>query len=631
LEGILTKAKQSKHEEMLQFAAYETWCSGEITSKKTNLDKYDAQISMLQADINKFDANIVRLEAEIQQHSSDLTGWDAELKSAKATRRNESAIYLTAHSDHTESINALTRAILILKQQAHDTPAGFLQGQDVFQKIPKRAQKIINGFLEVHDFITAPVLNAYEFGSHDIISMLEGLKDKFRNQRTLLENEEMSKKHAFEMVVQTLTQSMESGKIAQADGGQAIARDKMKLADARASLGDSQDARGSDDSLLQATNATCKQKSDDYKVRQTLRTEEISTLEQAVQILSSQNVATAAAGLTSMLQRTRSGHAFFVHVRGAVRNPDAQFRVASFLKDQADIIGSQVLSTIALRVQQDPFAKVKQLIEELLTRLKTQATAEADHKGWCDTELAVNKLTRKTKGEELDILRAEIDGLNSKIAVLTGEMGSLSADIAKNKNMTLQLKTLREDESAQNQQTVLDAQNGQTAIAEAVKLLEDFYKKAGQSTSFAQSSLKQAPAIFDSPYGGLQSDSGGVLAMLDVIKSDFARLEQDTKNAETSAATQYAAQKSDLATDLATMETTLAHKDRAKKDADVSLSDKETDLQSAQSQLSSAQSVFDKLKPSCLDSGMTYEERVRRRQEEIEALKEALKILNGAQ
>lgn len=38
---------------------------------------------------------------------------------------------------------------------------------------------------------------------------------------------------------------------------------------------------------------------------------------------------------------------------------------------------------------------------------------------------------------------------------------------------------------------------------------------------------------------------------------------------------------------------------------------------------------FPKLKPSCVDSGVSYEDRVARRKEEIESLQEALKILNG--
>jgi len=38
---------------------------------------------------------------------------------------------------------------------------------------------------------------------------------------------------------------------------------------------------------------------------------------------------------------------------------------------------------------------------------------------------------------------------------------------------------------------------------------------------------------------------------------------------------------------------------------------------------------YSKLKPSCVDSGVSYEDRIARRKEEIESLQEALKILNG--
>ena len=38
---------------------------------------------------------------------------------------------------------------------------------------------------------------------------------------------------------------------------------------------------------------------------------------------------------------------------------------------------------------------------------------------------------------------------------------------------------------------------------------------------------------------------------------------------------------------------------------------------------------YDKLKPACVDAGLSYEERVKQREEEIQSLQEALKILEG--
>lgn len=40
-------------------------------------------------------------------------------------------------------------------------------------------------------------------------------------------------------------------------------------------------------------------------------------------------------------------------------------------------------------------------------------------------------------------------------------------------------------------------------------------------------------------------------------------------------------------------------------------------------------SYFEKLKPSCVDMNLSYEDRVKQREEEIQSLNEALRILDG--
>ena len=54
---------------------------------------------------------------------------------------------------------------------------------------------------------------------------------------------------------------------------------------------------------------------------------------------------------------------------------------------------------------------------------------------------------------------------------------------------------------------------------------------SGEATAFVQAE----PEIFDKPYKGMGAESGGVVGMLEVIESDFARLESETKAAEATA------------------------------------------------------------------------------------------------
>merc|ERR1711879_156482 len=93
-------------------------------------------------------------------------------------------------------------------------------------------------------------------------------------------------------------------------------------------------------------------------------------------------------------------------------------------------LNSRVLSAIASRVAADPFRKVKKMIKDLITRLMEEANEEAEHKGWCDTELSTNEQTRKEKTEAVEKLHAEIDQLEAAIAQLTEEIKDLTAAVA---------------------------------------------------------------------------------------------------------------------------------------------------------------------------------------------------------
>jgi len=117
--------------------------------------------------------------------------------------------------------------------------------------------------------------------------------------------------------------------------------------------------------------------------------------------------------------------------------------------------------------------------------------------------------------------------------------------------------------------------------------------------------------------------------MLEVIESDFARLEADTKAAEESSQSEYDEFMTDSATDKSKKTTDIDHKSAKKQDEQASLTSTLEDLQGTQEELDAALAYFDKLKPSCVDAGVSFEERVARRKEEIQSLQEALGILNG--
>ena len=60
------------------------------------------------------------------------------------------------------------------------------------------------------------------------------------------------------------------------------------------------------------------------------------------------------------------------------------------------------------------------------------------------------------------------------------------------------------------------------------------------------------------------------------------------------------------------------HKTTKKTNQESALTAKKADLEGTQKELDAALAYYDKLKPSCVDAGVSYEDRVARRKEEIE-------------
>merc|ERR1719158_1251378 len=198
----------------------------------------------------------------------------------------------------------------------------------------------------------------------------------------------MNAKNAFEMLAQDLNAQIEQGKSARTEKSGAKSKAKQSKADAKGDLQDTTTTRDDDSKYLADLTATCEQKSSDFASRQQLRAEEIAAVEKAIEILSSGAVSGASEKHLPQLVQVKSSS--LAQLRSVAQNPN-QLRVAAYLRDQGSRINSRVLSALAMRVADDPFKKVKKMIKDLIVKLMEEANEEAEHKGWCDTELSTNE------------------------------------------------------------------------------------------------------------------------------------------------------------------------------------------------------------------------------------------------
>merc|ERR1719230_50130 len=84
-------------------------------------------------------------------------------------------------------------------------------------------------------------------------------------------------------------------------------------------------------------------------------------------------------------------------------------RLVALLTSKGQSLKSTVLATLATKVANDPFAKIKKLVQELIERLLQEAADEANHKGWCDKELTNARQQRGYKADAVKSLNSQLE------------------------------------------------------------------------------------------------------------------------------------------------------------------------------------------------------------------------------
>lgn len=277
----------------------------------------------------------------------------------------------------------------------------------------------------------------------------------------------------------------------------------------------------------------------------------------------------------------------------------------------------------------DPFAKVKGLIQKLIERLVHEATQEATKKGFCDKSLAEARKDHKHRVADVNKYNALVLKLEVKEDKLVEEIDDLTTDIA---DITAALRTateLRDDEKVENLETIKTAKEGHGAVTEALAILHKFYKQAAKAAFLQKGSASPVDEDtsgpgFSSTYQGNQSGSKGVIGLLEVIQSDFDRTIRTTTADEKKAQADFILFERTSKADLSGKGTkkTLNERDltttRDKKVRGMK------DLESNMALADAAIKELEDLKPTCIDTGMSYADRVAKREEEIAALKVAL-------
>eukprot|EP00933_Yihiella_yeosuensis_P007660 TRINITY_DN1127_c0_g1_i1.p1 TRINITY_DN1127_c0_g1~~TRINITY_DN1127_c0_g1_i1.p1 ORF type:complete len:751 (-),score=277.59 TRINITY_DN1127_c0_g1_i1:76-2205(-) len=682
MEDLRKKVEAEGEAEKKSYEKYAGWCSDTESEK-------DGEISLGKENIAELKATIETGEAEKEKQTDAISGeggftetianLEKKIKEDIETRKKEKKTYDAANKDTEKAIDGLEKAIKALKA-SEAAGTAFLQEGTRHQLRAAAVLADTMGFRgsETLHALAGPGEADYDFHSGGILETLGNLLVEFKDADKTADEEEAKTVNSFTNSQNALNSDLENNKrnleTAKEAKGAAIA----KVGQAKKDKDEAEAELADDEKYREELIAMCDEKKATFDQRVATRTEELAALDEATQIIKDTTgkgsgdallfevakkavkvpavLMTAEAdaekvenedGVVDSFVQTESVHRHHVmrtvrFLRGRHAASDKRQQAVDLLMKLAEETHKGRFVAFAqkaakMSAKNDVFAEIKRMIADQIDRLKDTAAASQDKKLSCDKRISESSIKRDNADKEVKTLNTKMmssearrDELSEDIGRLTDEINTLAEQVA---NAT----DARNKDHDENKADIEEAKIALSGIDAAMKVIRDFYgKNAENEVALVQKDKKHSGPANDAPDAGFknkeankgsQSASTGIIGMLEVIQSDFQRSIKDTTEAEEKAAKEHTKFLGEA--DISTSEKKTAVDAKNKFLAEtVEQLDEETS--SMNTQLTTLRSAVEEL--AVLDeecgSQISYEERKAAREEEIEALQEAVDRIN---
>merc|ERR1719248_109627 len=159
-------------------------------------------------------------------------------------------------------------------------------------------------------------------------------------------------------------------------------------------------------------------------------------------------------------------------------NEDAKARALRSIEQLGKRLGKTALVALAYRAAEDPFGKIRGMVEDMIAKLLQEAAEEATQKAFCDTEIGESTASKEDKEGKLGKVNARLEKAGSSIATLTEEISKLSKEVAENDKAMASATAQRQKEKADFMVVEKDLSESQEACAAATQVLREYYEGA---------------------------------------------------------------------------------------------------------------------------------------------------------
>merc|ERR1719313_1841934 len=272
----------------------------------------------------------------------------------------------------------------------------------------------------------------------------------------------------------------------------------------------------------------------------------------------------------------------------------------------------------------EAMAPVKGLLKKLISKLEDELAAEKTHHEWCETEKQSAKDAKEEREKNIADLNQEIASLTTTIAQLGTEVDYCIAELARVHQETETAARLRKEEAAAYVKAKQDHDEVIAALDKAITALSRQYGLVQVRTRSARAQHKK-----QSPFTSYQTGAGGsALEMLQDLESRYSQARTQLVQGEEAAKVAYTDLVARNKQFLKDVQQTKLAKTSEKRQKTERLGNAKIELSANKKELAEVVQYRADLVPSCDDVRVTFEERKKRREAEIAALKETLAVLD---
>jgi septal ring factor EnvC (AmiA/AmiB activator) len=440
LQMMQKKVEQEGKKEQELFDAFMCYCKNGVGSLVDSIKDAEAKIAQLESSIEETDASTKQLVADVKKAKADRKEAEETIAKAEALRSTEAKAFAKMSADSKTNIGAMGKAVASLEKGMggaflQTKAATELKRLSITMDISEADRDVLASFLSNGGTDS----ESYDPASGEITGILKQMKETMEKELAEAEKTESAGISDFDALVaakqkqvSTLTKEIESKMQRSGESG-------VQLTNQHEDLSDTQKSYAEDKKFLIDVTQDCQTKEAEKQTNDKLRADELLALADTIKILNDDDA-------LDLFKKTLPTPSLLqLRVTSMATRQQALQMLAQGKKHHKDFRLN--LISLALRGKKVSFDKVLGMIDEMSTLLKKEQVSDDTKKAYCAKNIDETEDDVKVLQGDTDDLKKQIAEHKASIETVMEEIAALTAGI---KSMDKQVADATEQRKKEN-------------------------------------------------------------------------------------------------------------------------------------------------------------------------------------